>query len=37
LSVSYKGDHVTITFPDGGLARVTGEGKTWIEQDRERE
>jgi len=37
LSVSYKGDHVIITFPDGGLARVTGEGRTWIEQDRERE
>ena len=32
MSVVYDEERVTVTFPDGGLARVAGEGKSWIEQ-----
>ena len=32
MSVVYDDDQVTVTFPDGGLARVAGEGKKWVEQ-----
>lgn len=35
MSVVYDDDQVTVTFPDGGLARVAGEGGKWVEQGKD--